>query len=192
MEAFSLHPGVIQTPLGRHVGTQAGTWTGWLFGWLGAYWIKSTQQARRPALQACSGGVCRCDRACHSLSAKLCGRIRACGSKPRATNAGKKTDLCMLNACADATLAGRICKTLKGRDMTSKCTPLQGAATSIAAAVSPDLEGASGAYLSDCQVLDPSAQAQDEELAKRLWTLTEEQIAEADARRGKGKGVVTS
>jgi len=49
VEAFSLHPGVIQTPLGRHVGTQAGTWTGWLFGWLGAYWIKSTQQARRPA-----------------------------------------------------------------------------------------------------------------------------------------------
>jgi hypothetical protein len=97
----------------------------------------------------------------------------------------------MLNACPDATLAGRMRKTLKGRDMTSKCTPLQGAATSITAAVSPDLEGASGAYLSDCQVLDPSPQAQDEELAKRLWTLTEEQIAEADARRGKGKGVAT-
>ena len=46
IEVFSLHPGVIQTPLGRHVGTAQGTWTGWLFGWLGAYWIKSTEQAR--------------------------------------------------------------------------------------------------------------------------------------------------
>lgn len=49
IEVFSLHPGVIQTPLGRHVGTAQGTWTGWLFGWLGAYWIKSTEQARAPA-----------------------------------------------------------------------------------------------------------------------------------------------
>ena len=46
IEAFSLHPGVIQTPLGRHVGTAQGTWGGWLFGWLGAYWIKSAEQAR--------------------------------------------------------------------------------------------------------------------------------------------------
>ena len=50
----------------------------------------------------------------------------------------------MLNACPDATLAGRMRKTLKGRDMTSKCTPLQGAATSITAAVSPDLRGCVG------------------------------------------------
>jgi hypothetical protein len=70
--------------------------------------------------------------------------------------------------------------------------PSQGAATSITAAVSPDLEGLSGAYLSDCQVLDPSSQAQDEELARKVWALTEEQMAEADARRGKGEGVVTS
>ena len=50
VEVFSLHPGVIQTPLGRHVGTAQGTWTGWLFGWLGAFWIKSTEQARAPRL----------------------------------------------------------------------------------------------------------------------------------------------
>ena len=61
----------------------------------------------------------------------------------------------------------------------------QGAATTITAAVSPELEGKSGAYLSDCQVLAPSKEAQDEALAKKLWEVTEQQIAEAEATRAK-------
>ncbi|KAK9837292.1 hypothetical protein WJX81_004012 [Elliptochloris bilobata] len=104
IEVFSLHPGVIQTPLGRHVGTARGTWTGWLFGWLGAFWIKSTEQ---------------------------------------------------------------------------------GAATTVTAAVSPELAGESGAYLTDCQIAVPSKEAQDEALAKELWDVTERQLAEAEAARAK-------
>lgn len=59
---------------------------------------------------------------------------------------------------------------------------MQGAATTITAAVSPDLEGESGAYLCDCQVALPSKEAQDEELAQKLWEVTERQLAEARAR----------
>ncbi len=59
---------------------------------------------------------------------------------------------------------------------------LQGAATSVYAATSPQLVGKSGAYLQDCKVAQPNAQAQDAELAKKLWTVTEQQIDEALAR----------
>ena len=61
----------------------------------------------------------------------------------------------------------------------------QGAATSITAAVNPELQGQSGAYLSDCRVVAPSKEAQDEALARKLWEVTERQIAEADAARAK-------
>lgn len=43
---------------------------------------------------------------------------------------------------------------------------LQGAATSVYAATAPELNGKSGAYLADCNIATPSAQAQDAELAK--------------------------
>ena len=61
----------------------------------------------------------------------------------------------------------------------------QGAATTVTAAVSPELSGKSGAYLSDCQVIAPSKEAQDEALAKKLWEVTEQQIAEAEVARAK-------
>ena len=61
----------------------------------------------------------------------------------------------------------------------------QGAATTITAAVSRELEGKSGAYLSDCQVIAPCKEAQDDALAKKLWEVTEQQIAEAEAARAK-------
>ena len=48
--------------------------------------------------------------------------------------------------------------------------------------MSPDLEGESGAYLCDCQIALPSKEAQDEELARKLWEVTERQLAEARAR----------
>jgi NAD(P)-dependent dehydrogenase (short-subunit alcohol dehydrogenase family) len=66
-------------------------------------------------------------------------------------------------------------------------TPEQGAATSIYAAVSPDLEGNGGHYLEDCGIAKPwttenpfsgvMPYALDAEHARRLWTVSEEAIA---------------
>ncbi|KAL6768395.1 hypothetical protein ACKKBF_B39000 [Auxenochlorella protothecoides x Auxenochlorella symbiontica] len=58
-------------------------------------------------------------------------------------------------------------------------SPEQGAATSVYAATSPELNGQSGAYLSDCKVTGTSALGQDANLAKQLWEKTEEMIAGA-------------
>jgi NAD(P)-dependent dehydrogenase (short-subunit alcohol dehydrogenase family) len=49
----------------------------------------------------------------------------------------------------------------------------QGAATSVWAATAPELTGKSGAYLSDCHVVEPSAEANDPALAEQVWALTE-------------------
>jgi WW domain-containing oxidoreductase len=49
----------------------------------------------------------------------------------------------------------------------------QGAATSVYAAVSKDLVGQSGAYLTNCHVKKLSATGRDEALAARLWSVTE-------------------
>lgn len=48
----------------------------------------------------------------------------------------------------------------------------QGAATSVFAAVAPDLKGQSGAYLSDCRVAQPSPEGADAALAEQVWELT--------------------
>lgn len=67
-------------------------------------------------------------------------------------------------------------------------TPEQGAATTIWAAISPDLDGFGGLYLEDCNVAetitDPNtagrgvmAHALDPDAAKQLWTLSEESVA---------------
>jgi NAD(P)-dependent dehydrogenase (short-subunit alcohol dehydrogenase family) len=55
----------------------------------------------------------------------------------------------------------------------------QGAATSVYAAVAPELKGKSGAYLADCQVRSPSAEARDDALAVKLWDLSEKLTATA-------------
>lgn len=67
-------------------------------------------------------------------------------------------------------------------------TPEQGAATSVWAAVAPELEGVGGLYLQDCQEapeMDPAKPvlggympyARSPESAERLWNLTEHMIA---------------
>jgi retinol dehydrogenase 12 len=48
----------------------------------------------------------------------------------------------------------------------------QGAATSVFAAVAPELQGKSGAYLSDCKVTEPSREGIDAALAEQVWELT--------------------
>ena len=55
----------------------------------------------------------------------------------------------------------------------------QGAATSVYAAVAPELTGQTGAYLADCQVKSPSAEGRDDALAERLWAVSEELVARA-------------
>jgi NAD(P)-dependent dehydrogenase (short-subunit alcohol dehydrogenase family) len=62
----------------------------------------------------------------------------------------------------------------------------QGAATSIWAAVSPELEGVGGLYLEDCSVAKPWVEEQpyqgymswalDAEAAERLWDISEELV----------------
>jgi NAD(P)-dependent dehydrogenase (short-subunit alcohol dehydrogenase family) len=51
----------------------------------------------------------------------------------------------------------------------------QGAATTVYAAVGPDLP--SGAYLQDCKVSRPSREAQDDALADRLWEISEKLVS---------------
>lgn len=58
-------------------------------------------------------------------------------------------------------------------------SPAQGAATSVFAATAPELAGQSGSYLSDCAVASSSSQAQDDELAERLWAASERIVAAA-------------
>ncbi|GAV03477.1 hypothetical protein RvY_13896-2 [Ramazzottius varieornatus] len=48
-----------------------------------------------------------------------------------------------------------------------------GAQTTLYVALSPDLEGVSGKYFSNCQEAAPSDRALDEEMARRLWAVSE-------------------
>lgn len=50
----------------------------------------------------------------------------------------------------------------------------QGAATTVFATVYPDLKDRGGLYLKDCNPATPTAAAQNEESAKRLWEISEE------------------
>jgi NAD(P)-dependent dehydrogenase (short-subunit alcohol dehydrogenase family) len=52
----------------------------------------------------------------------------------------------------------------------------QGAATSIYAACSPELESRSGEYLSDCKPCKPPAEWHDQELVEALWKRTEAEV----------------
>ena len=49
-------------------------------------------------------------------------------------------------------------------------TPKQGVQTTIYCAVSEEMEGVTGKYLADCQITKTeSPQAEDDQLAERLW-----------------------
>jgi hypothetical protein len=53
-------------------------------------------------------------------------------------------------------------------------TPEQGAATQVWAAVSSDLDGRGGLYLSDCAVrTDAEPYATDQDRAERLWEVSQ-------------------
>ncbi|KAH7425619.1 hypothetical protein KP509_11G063200 [Ceratopteris richardii] len=53
-------------------------------------------------------------------------------------------------------------------------TPEEGASTAVYLASSHLVEGISGAYFEDCQIREPSLQAQNSELASQLWRISEE------------------
>lgn len=55
----------------------------------------------------------------------------------------------------------------------------QGVSTTLVAALRPDLDKQSGAYLADCQVDTPSAYASDSENASRLWKLSKQLVGQA-------------
>ncbi|XP_074640680.1 retinol dehydrogenase 13-like isoform X2 [Tubulanus polymorphus] len=52
-------------------------------------------------------------------------------------------------------------------------TPNEGAQTSLYAALSKDLDGVSGKYLSNCAIEEASKEARDEKAAERLWLISE-------------------
>ena len=55
-------------------------------------------------------------------------------------------------------------------------TPWQGAQTTIYCAVSEEMEGVSGQYLSDCKIKKLSANATDDSIAERLWEVSMQMV----------------
>ncbi|MCH6556494.1 MAG: SDR family oxidoreductase [Chloroflexi bacterium] len=60
-------------------------------------------------------------------------------------------------------------------------SPEKGARTSIFVASSAELDGVTGKYFANSKEARPTSIAQDDEAARRLWTASEELIAQADA-----------
>jgi hypothetical protein len=58
-------------------------------------------------------------------------------------------------------------------------SPAQGAATSVFCATHEPAADLGGLYFSDCQPKRNSKEASDEEVAKKLWNLSEEWVAAA-------------
>jgi len=55
-----------------------------------------------------------------------------------------------------------------------------GAATSVWAAVAPELDGKGGAYLEDCEISDEDAEwTRDPDAGVRLWKLSEELVGQS-------------
>lgn len=84
--------------------------------------------------------------------------------------------------CEIATTEMLSCSNARPCMLQMSCCLLQGAATSVYAATAPELSGQSGAYLEDCHVAQPSSQAQDVELAQKLWAVTEQQLKDVSLR----------
>lgn len=52
-------------------------------------------------------------------------------------------------------------------------SPYEGAQTSICLCVAPELENVTGKYFADCREASPSTSAMDDDLAQKLWELSE-------------------
>ncbi len=60
-------------------------------------------------------------------------------------------------------------------------SPNQGAATTVLCAVIPDAAAVSGKYFSHCQLARASREAEDPQVAGRLWELTEGWVSKRPA-----------
>jgi retinol dehydrogenase 12 len=58
-------------------------------------------------------------------------------------------------------------------------SPEKGAQTLVYLAASPQVQGASGGYYYDCREIPPSAAAQDDEVAERLWEVSARMVGVA-------------
>ena len=68
--------------------------------------------------------------------------------------------------------------------LTQPCARVQGAATSIYLASSPEAEGATSQYFADCRPQPSSRESYDAGVAARLWQVSQELTgAECDLRR---------
>ncbi|KAJ8096472.1 hypothetical protein POJ06DRAFT_203929 [Lipomyces tetrasporus] len=67
---------------------------------------------------------------------------------------------------------------LPNYERTDRKSLQQGCATTLVAALDPELQDKSGTYLSDCQVNIPAAHANDAEVAEKLWNLSEEIVGQ--------------
>ncbi len=56
-------------------------------------------------------------------------------------------------------------------------TPLEGARTQIYCAITPELEDRGGGYFDDCREKAPSALANDDRLAEKLWERSEQLLS---------------
>jgi NAD(P)-dependent dehydrogenase (short-subunit alcohol dehydrogenase family) len=55
-------------------------------------------------------------------------------------------------------------------------TPEQGAKTLVYLASSPEVQGINGRYFVDCKVTNPSALAQDDDIARKLWDISAQMV----------------
>lgn len=60
-------------------------------------------------------------------------------------------------------------------------SPAKGALTTIYVASSPEVEGATGGYYDKCKLASPTAVAQDDGAARRLWDVSEQLVASVSA-----------
>jgi len=58
-------------------------------------------------------------------------------------------------------------------------SPAKGAETSVYVASAPELDGVTGKYFADCKESQPTAIAQDDAAARRLWEVSEALVAQA-------------
>jgi NAD(P)-dependent dehydrogenase (short-subunit alcohol dehydrogenase family) len=63
-------------------------------------------------------------------------------------------------------------------------SPAQGAETSIYLASSPSVEGITGKYFQDSHMVTPAPQANDREVARKLWDMSAEMVHRADITDG--------
>ena len=167
MTAYSLHPGIIFTPLYQH-SYSLESLKGRVVQTMLYPFSKSVPQVCPEFPGSCSYYACCAGTSWRLTCAKHQGIILAeglnssCLSHPESTN-----QLIHIHPAWWALQRYRI----HGLDA---YVHVQGAATSIHCATAPGIEPHSGAYFSNCKVTAPKATAEDMTVAEKLWRLSEQ------------------